>query len=163
MEELSAMSWIVTDLWQELDDHRAEYVPQLSTSSPKAFAIIGDIAARVGVRWGLIVQVNFPAGAKNARKSIGHENLSLLIEPGRKKFEYSTESEVRRHLELLGSSQLKPIAGYEGFQARLDSGRIDCLPGGVHLWCTITPQVLDFLDWLFANAYGFPRQEGRSE
>jgi len=154
------MSWIVTDLWKELDEHREEYALQLSRSSPKAFAIIADIAARVGVRWGLIVQVNLPAGARNARESIGHENLSLLIEPGRKKFEHSTESEVRRHLEMLGSSQLKSIAGYEGFQARLDSGRIDCLPGGVHLWCTITPQVLDFLDWIFTNVYGFTAPVG---
>ena len=150
------MSWIVTDLWQELEEHRAEYASQLSASSLKAFAVINEIAARVGARWGLIVQVNFPAGAKNARQSLGHENLSLLMEPGRKKFLYSTEAEVRRHLELLGSSRLDPIAGgYEGFQARLDSGRIDCLPGGVHLWCIITPQVLDFLDWIFTNAYGF--------
>jgi len=154
------MSWIVKDLWKELDEHREEYALQLSRSSPKAFAIIGDIAARVGVRWGLIVQVNLPAGARNARESIGHENLSLLIEPGRKKFEHSTESEVRRHLEMLGSSQLKSIAGYEGFQARLDSGRIDCLPGGVHLWCTITPQVLDFLDRIFTNVYGFTAPVG---
>ena len=150
------MSWIVTDLWQELEEHRAQNASQLSLSSPKGFAMINDIAARVGARWGLIVQVNFPAGAKNARQSLGHENLSLLMEPGRKKFLYSTEAEVRRHLELLGSSRLDPIAGgYEGFQARLDSGRIDCLPGGVHLWCIITPQVLDFLDWIFTNAYGF--------
>lgn len=154
------MSWIVIDLWKELDDHRAEYSLQLTRSSPKAFAVINDIAGRVGVRWGLIVQVNLPAGAKNVRESIGHENLSLLIEPGRKKFEHSTESEVRRHLEMLGSSQLRPIAGYEGFQARLHSGRIDCLPGGVHLWCTITPQVLDFLDWIFTNAYGFTAPVG---
>jgi hypothetical protein len=154
------MSWIVKDLWKELDEHREEYTQPLSRSSPKAFAIIGDIAARVGARWGMIIQVNLPAGARNAREAIGHENLSLLIEPGRKKFEHSTESEVRRHLEMLGSSQLKSIAGYEGFQARLDSGRIDCLPGGVHLWCIITPQVLDFLDWIFTNAYGFTAPVG---
>ena len=150
------MSWIVSDLWQELEEHRAQYGSQLSLSRPKGFAMINDIAACVGARWGLIVQVNFPAGAKNARQSLGHENLSLLVDPGRKKFLYSSEAEVKRHLELLGSSRLEPIAGgYEGFQARLDSGRIDCLPGGVHLWCIITPQVLDFLDWIFTNAYGF--------
>ena len=150
------MSWIVNDLWRELDEHRAQYAPQLSTSSLKAFGMINDIAARVGARWGLVVQVNFPAGARNSRESIGHENLSLLIEPGRKKFEHSTEAEVRRQLEMLGFSKVEPIGGgYEGFQAILESGRIDCLPGGVHLWCTITPQVLDFLDWIFTKAYGF--------
>src|SRR5437867_4509261 len=150
------MSWIVNDLWRELDEHRAECAPQLSTSSLKAFGMISDIAARVGARWGLVVQVNFPAGARNLRESIGRENLSLLIEPGRKKFEHSTEAEVRRQLEMLGFSKVEPIGGgYEGFQAILESGRIDCLPGGVHLWCTITPQVLDFLDWIFTKAYGF--------
>src|SRR2546422_2295901 len=150
------MSWIVTDLWQELEEPRAEYAPQLSASSLKAFAVINEIAARVGARWGLMVQVNFPAGAKNARESLGHENISLLMEPGRKKFLHSTEAEVRRQLEMLGFSKVEPIGGgYEGFQAILESGRIDCLPGGVHLWCTITPQVLGFLDWIFTKAYGF--------
>jgi hypothetical protein len=149
------MSWIVADLWRELDEHRAQYAPYLSRSSPQGFAIINEIAARVGSRWGLVVQVNFPVGARNARDSIGHENLSLLIDPGRKKFEHSTEADVKRQLELLGSMKLEAIGrGYEGFQAKLDSGRIDCLPGGVHLWCTITPRILDFLDWIFTNAYG---------
>jgi len=149
------MSWIVNDLWRELDEHRARYAPP-ATSSLKAFGMINDIAGRVGARWGLVVQVNFPAGARNLRESVGRENLSLLIEPGRKKFEHSTEAEVRRQLEVLGFSKVEPIgSGYEGFQAILESGRIDCLPGGVHLWGTITPQVLDFLDWIFTKAYGF--------
>src|SRR5437867_6707996 len=146
------MSWIVTDLWQELEEHRAEYAPQLSASSLKVFAVINEIAARVGARWGLTVQVNFPAGAKNPRESLGHENISLLMEPGRKKFLYSTEAEVRRHLELLGSSSLEPIAlAYEGLQATLDSGRIDCLPRGFHCRCIIKPHALHFSDWTLPN------------
>src|SRR2546425_5516167 len=149
------MSWIVNDLWRELDEHRARYAPP-ATSSLKAFGMINDIAGRVGARWGLVVQVNFPAGARNLRESVGRENLSLLIEPGRKKFEHSTEAEVRRQLEVLGFSKVEPIgSGYEGCQAMADCCRIECLPGGVHIWCTIIPLVLDFLDWIFTNTSSF--------
>jgi len=79
----------------------------------------------------------------------------MLVFRDRKKFTDVSESEVKHTFD-----PLKPIAidsagfGYEGYRVRLSKGRIDFLPGGVHLWCEITPQILDVLDWLFANAYG---------
>ncbi len=122
------------------------------------FTIANEVAAKVGQKWGLTIQVNFPAGMAAGSVPIGRENLSLLVETGRRKFQGVSEDEVKNHLELLDERvRLEPPGhGYEGYRAILSDrkGRIDCLPGGVHLWCTITPNVLEFLDWLFENAYG---------
>ncbi len=125
----------------------------------RTFRVANDIAEGVGEKWGLTIQLNFPAGkARSKPVLIGRENLSLLVETGQKKFRGVTEADVRTHLEQLDPDvRVEPPGhGYEGFRAFLanDMGRIDCLPGGVHLWCEITPGTLQFLDWLFENAYG---------
>ena len=79
----------------------------------------------------------------------------MLVFRDRKKFMNVSESEVRHAFDLLHPISIDSAGfGYEGFRVRLSNGRIDCLPGGVHLWCEITAQVLAILDWLFTSAYG---------
>ena len=73
----------------------------------------------------------------------------------RKKFDTLTEEDARQAIQPLGPKSFDPARfGHEGFKATLLTGRIDCLPSGVHLWCDITPEVLQFLDWIFVNGYG---------
>ncbi len=81
--------------------------------------------------------------------------MTVLVFRDRKKFANVSESDVKRAFDPLNPIGIDSAGfGYEGFRVRLSNGRIDCLPGGVHLWCEITPQVLEVLDWVFANAYG---------
>jgi hypothetical protein len=100
--------------------------------------------------------LNFPPGHLSPRVlGLGHRNLSVLVYRSREKFSPVSEAEVKKVFELLNPSGFEPMKrGQEGFKVRLSDGRIDCLPGGVHLWCEITPNVLRVLDWLFTNAYG---------
>jgi hypothetical protein len=150
------LSWIVRDLWRSLEARRAEYEPLLKDQELQAFETINEIASQVGARWGVFLQVNFPPGRKmKDALSVGHRDLSILVYREKRKFERVTVEELK---EAFG--MLKPLSfdstgfGYEGLRVRLSVGRIDCLPGGVHLWCDLTAEVLAFLDWLFANAYG---------
>ena len=150
------MSWIIRDLWKTLEERRREYLPLLDQGKLDGFTRVNQIAASVGEKHGVFLQVNFPPGRdRGERGEIGHRDLSILVHRERRAFEGITEKELR---EALGP--LKPVAidasgyGYQGFRVKLASGRIDCLPGGVHLWCEITPEVVRFLDWLFLNAYG---------
>jgi hypothetical protein len=79
----------------------------------------------------------------------------MLVERGKEKFEPVSENEVKNVFEQLNPKSFEPLKRtQEGFKARLSDGTIDCLPGGIHLWCEVTPQILAILDWLFANAYG---------
>ena len=150
------MSWIIKDLWKTLELHQSEYAHFMNDDDRiTAYEIVNRIASDVGSKWGVFLQLNFPPGQPRLSSSdLGHRNLTMLVFRDRKKFTDVSESEVKQAFD-----PLKPIAidnagfGYEGFRVRLSNGRIDCLPGGVHLWSEITPQTLRVLDWLFTNAY----------
>ena len=151
------MSWIIGDLWTNLELRKSEYENLLDQDDPiKAFETINRIASDVGTKWGVFLQLNFPPGqSKLSSSSLGHRNLTVLVFRDRKKFMNVSESEVQHAFDTLNPTAIEGTGfAYQGFRVRLSNGRIDCLPGGVHLWCEITPQVLRVLDWLFTNAYG---------
>ena len=152
------MSWIVKDLWKSLELRQSEYANFMNDDDRiTAYAIINRIASDVGTKWGVFLQLNFPPGqASFSPSSLGHKNLTMLVFRDRKKFANVSESEVKHAFDKLNPISINSAGfGYEGFRVRLSDGRIDCLPGGVHLWCEITLDVLRVLDWLFTNAYGF--------
>jgi hypothetical protein len=154
------LSWILKDLWESLELRQSEYANLMNDDDRiTAYEIVNRIASDVGTKWGVFMQLNFPPGQSGLGLSdLGHRNLTVLVFRDRKKFTNVSESEVRRAFD-----PLKPISidsagfGYEGFRVKLANGRIDCLPGGVHLWCEITLEVLGVLDWVFTNAYDLKR------
>ena len=150
------MSWIVKDLWDTLDERRDEFQSLWQDRTLRAFETINWIASEVGGRWGVLIQINFPPGQERPDVTrIGHRNLSILVNKNRKKFESVTQDEVKQAAQQMNPLSFDPARfGHEGFRARIASGQIDCLPSGVHLWCNITSEVLDFLDWIFENGYG---------
>jgi len=150
------LSWIVRDLWSSLETRQDECAALLDNDKIRAFGIINRIAAEVGQRYGVLLQLNFPPGHDSPRVSgLGHRDLSMLVYRDREKFRPVSEAEVKKVFDLLKPLSFEPLnRGQEGFKVRLSNGRIDCLPGGVHLWCDITPDILRVLDWLFPNAYG---------
>ena len=153
------MSWIVKDLWDTLDKRRGEFESLWQDRTLRAFETINWIAGEVGERWGVLIQINFPPGQEKPEAShIGRRNLSILVDKNRQRFETVTEDDVKRAIQPLSPQSFDAARfGHEGFRANLRTGRIDCLPSGVHLWCNITPEVLEFLDWIFLNGYGFGR------
>jgi hypothetical protein len=157
------LSWIIKDLWKSLELRKSEYANLLNDHDrTRAYEIINRIGSDVGTKWGVFLQLNFPPGQPSGSSSnLGHRNLTILIFRDRKKFANVSESEVKRAFDSLNPIAIDAAGfGYEGFRVRLSNGRIDCLPGGVHLWCEITAEVLDVLDWLFANAYGMKPATG---
>jgi hypothetical protein len=150
------VSWIVKDLWDTLGKRRREFESLWQDRTLRAFETINWIANEVGERWGVLIQINFPPGQERPDVArLGHRNLSILVDKNRKKFESVTEDEVKQAAQRMNPLSFDPARfGHEGFRAKIASGRIDCLPSGVHLWCNITPEVLDFLDWIFENGYG---------
>ncbi len=150
------MSWIVKDLWDTLERRREEYESLWRDRTLRAFEIINWITTEVSERWGVLIQINFPPGQERpVAARIGRRNVSILVDKNRKKFETITEADIKRAIRLLNPQSFDPARfGHEGFRANLSTGRIDCLPSGVHLWCDLTPEVLEFLDWIFVNGYG---------
>jgi hypothetical protein len=150
------VSWIIKDLWATLDKRRGEFESLWQDRTLRAVETINWIASEVGERWAVLIQINFPPGQERPTASrIGHRNVSILVDKNRRKFETVAEDDVKQAIQPLSPQSFDPARfGHEGFRANLAAGRIDCLPSGVHLWCTITPEVLDFLDWIFVNGYG---------
>jgi hypothetical protein len=88
-------------------------------------------------------------------QDLGHQDLSILVHRGQEKFDPVSEEDVKKVFERLNPLSFESSKrNQDGFKAQFSDGRIDCLPGGVHLWCEITPEVLGVLDWLFTKAYG---------
>ena len=150
------MSWIVRDLWSSLEADHDQYATLLDKDKLRAFGTINRIADEVGQRYGIILQLNFPPGQYGARlHDLGHRDLSMIVQRGKEEFDPVSEEEVKKVFGRLNPMGFEPLKrDQEGFKALLADGRIDCLPGGVHVWCDITQSVLDILDWLFVNAYG---------
>lgn len=150
------MSWIIRDLWSTLESRQNQYAPLLDTNKVGAFEVINRIAYEVGLRHHVLLQLNFPPGQRGlGLNALGHRDLSLIIHRGREKFEGVSETEVKKFFLPLEPLSFEPMKrDQQGFVVRLSNGRIDCLPGAVHLWCEITPKILDALDALFRKAYG---------
>ncbi len=149
------MSWIINDLWKSLDSQEADYVDLLNQGKLEGFASINRIAANVGAKWGVIIQINFPPGRKIVLGKVGRQDLSILVYRERRKFEGVTSEQLADAIRMLEPVAIEAVGfGHQGYKIKITNGRIDCLAGGVHLWCEITPQVSKFVDWLFPNAYG---------
>ncbi|MEK6919567.1 MAG: hypothetical protein AABX62_00825 [Thermoproteota archaeon] len=149
------MSWIIRDLWRTLEERREEFEKLLAERKIQAFERINHIASEVGAKWGVFLQLNFPPGQSLLDlDELGRRNISLLVYRDRRKFEGVTGQELKEAFRSLNPVSFDTAGfGYEGFRVELPTGRIDCLPGGVHIWCDITPEVLRFLDWLFEHGY----------
>ena len=149
------MSWIVRDLWTSLQDREDEYRELLDANQFQAYGIINRIASEVGARWKIVLQLSFPPGQLGPRiEGLGHRDLSMIVYRDRHKFDHVSEAEVKNAFQALSPSGFDPLGhDYEGFKVSLSGGRIDCLPGAIHLWCEMTPSVLRVLDWVFTNAY----------
>ena len=150
------MSWIIRDLWSTLESKQNQYAPLLDTNKVRAFEVINGIAREVGQRHRVLLQLNFPPGQQGpSLNALGHRDLSLIIHRGREEFEGVSETEVKKFFLPLEPLSFEPMQrDQQGFMVRLSNGRIDCLPGAVHLWSEITPEILDVLDALFRKAYG---------
>jgi hypothetical protein len=154
------VSWIVRDLWDTLDKRRGEFESLWQDRTLRAFETINWIASEVGERWGVLIQINFPPGQERPEAAhIGRRNVSILVDKNRKRFETITEKDIMQAIQPLSPQSLDAARfGQAGFRANLATGRMDCLPSGVHLWCDITPEVLEFLDWIFVKGYELKRE-----
>ena len=149
------MSWIVRDLWTRLEARKSEYRDLLDRDRFQAYRVINTIASEVGNSWKIILQLNFPPGQYGPRvEGLGHRDLSMIVYRDRHNFNDVSEAEVKNAFRPLSPRGFEPVKhDQEGFRVMLAGGRIDCLPGGIHLWCEITPEVLSVLDWIFLSSF----------
>jgi hypothetical protein len=149
---------ILTELKVQLERNKDMIIDMNKDNPIRAFKQINQFAYSASVKHGIVLQLHFPDPKKIAdANSYGNENLSIVVDPKRKRFPIPRDSIKEKAREFLGEVETKDAymyEGKEGVKIFLQKGRIDILPGSVHMWCQIDDNVRKFADWLMIYCYG---------
>ena len=154
---MKTFSNIHSDLLYNLRYHRPKLEKDLAKSPNVAYQQINQISNFVGSRFQISLQLHFPNTSKiRDVNSYGTENIGIVVDKFRKTFPIPREIIKQKAKETLGV--IKALDAYmyegkEGLKIIMDSGRIEILPGSVHLWCNIDENVKNFMDWLMEEIY----------
>lgn len=139
-------------------ESKKENMRSLVTRNPqRVYAELNQLAYTVGAKYGAQLQFHFPDTKKISDvDSYGNENIGLVIDKHRKRFPIPRDAIKEKAKEILGEVDTKDAymyEGKEGLKIFLKEGRMDILPGSVHLWCRIDDNVKKFVDWLMLECY----------
>jgi hypothetical protein len=145
-----------TDLHSELlfniKYHDKEIRESLKKSPNLAYKLTNQLAEFTGSRHNVILNLHFPDRKKIYDvDNYGTENLGLVVDKFRKRFPIPREIIKQKAIEFLGNvtpQDAYMYEGKEGLKILMDKGRIEILPGSVHLWCSIDENLKKFCDWL---------------
>jgi len=138
--------------------HNEQLLKSILAKSPSlAFAKINELCLFVGSRYKVEVRLQFPQHQKIFdTESYGTENIGLIINKFRKTFPIPREQIKSQAIEVLDTVRVQDAYMYEGKEGvRIITkiGRLEVLPGSVHLWCRIDQRVKSYVDWLMEMVY----------
>jgi hypothetical protein len=156
---------IESDLIFNLKYHDKILRNSLRESPNQVFVKINEIAAYVGKRYMIMLQIHFPDSSKiHDIESYGTENLSLVIDKFRKTFPISRDIVRSKAKEIFPESVVQDAymyEGKEGLRVIMDKGRMEILPGSLHIWCKIDDKIRAFSDWLMVEVL-YPKEKSSS-
>jgi hypothetical protein len=122
-----------------------------------AFTTLNQIAYSISVKYGVQLQLHFPDSGKiKDVESYGTENIGIVVDKFRKRFPIPRDAIKAKAKETLGEVETKDAymyEGKEGLKVFLKGGRLDILPGSIHIWCKVDDNVGRFVDWLMDECY----------
>lgn len=122
-----------------------------------AYQKVNELALFVGSRHGVTLQLHFPVSAKIADiDSYGTENIGIVVDKQRKKFPIPRDRVKKTAEEMLPDAKAQDAymyEGKEGVKVVMKGGRMEILPGSIHLWCKADESVRRYADWLMENVY----------
>ncbi|MGD1834693.1 MAG: hypothetical protein ACPKQO_03130 [Nitrososphaeraceae archaeon] len=132
------------------------FIKSLLKKNPNmAYTKINEITSFVGNRYKLDIQLHFPDPQKIKKiDDYGSENVGIVFDKFRKTFPISRDVIKKKTIEFLPSSTISDAymyEGKEGLRIVLPEGRIELLPGSIHIWCFIDENIVNYIDWLFFN------------
>jgi hypothetical protein len=131
----------------------------LKKSPSLAYQKVNELALLTGSRYNLNLRLHFPDSKKISDiDAYGTENIGIVIDKFRKTFPMQRENIKLKALEVIGNKTQVHDAymyeGKEGVKVILENGRIEILPGSIHLWCKATEEkIKGYADWLMENIY----------
>jgi hypothetical protein len=119
------------------------------------YSKLNEIAQFVGARYGVEMRLHFPEPAKMlVFDSYGKENIGIVFDRFRKNFLIPRERIKSKAIETIPNataSDAYMYEGKEGVRISFKTGRIELLPGSIHIWCTIDKDIENFVNWTFRN------------
>jgi hypothetical protein len=153
-------SAMLRELKSNIDYNRKVLENSLKINPALAYRKINEITQFVGSRYHLNLQIHFPDRRRLFLiDTYGTENLGIVFDKHRKQFPIPRENIKKKALDVFTSSKAEDAymyEGKEGVRVTIAAGRMEILPGSIHLWCNVEEgDVKDYLDWLFENVYNF--------
>ncbi|HEY7109422.1 MAG TPA: hypothetical protein VH415_08345 [Nitrososphaeraceae archaeon] len=146
-----------SDLLYNLQYHEQELEKDLNKNPNIAYQHINQISNFVGARFNVSLQLHFPNSSKILDAgSYGTENIGIVLDKFKKTFPIEREIIKNAAKELLGKVTVQDAymyEGKEGLKIIMNDGRIEILPGSVHLWCKVNEDISKFMDWLMDTIY----------
>ncbi len=150
-----------SDLYSELlfniKYHNKEIQEALKKNPNSAYQLVNQLLEFTGARFQVTLNLHFPDSKKIYDvENYGTENLGLVVDKFRKRFPIPREIIKQKAKDYLGSVTAQDAymyEGKEGLKILFDEGRIEILPGSIHLWCKIDGNLKKFCDWLMQEVF----------
>jgi|SRR5919197_1530626 hypothetical protein len=161
MTGMILFSALIDELKSNIYNNRNTLKVILRKSPNSVYQQLNKLALFTGSRYNLTLQLHFPDSKKISDiDSYGTENIGIVVDKFRKKFPVPREDIKQKAVELIGNN-IKTLDAYmyegkEGVKILLQNGRIEILPGSIHLWCQLDESIRNYGDWLMQNVY-FPQ------
>ena len=148
-------------LMQEFRDNVAQnrdaFLSMAKKNPHMGYQKVNELALFVGSRHGVNLQLHFPVPARLSDvDDYGTENIGVLVDKFRRTFPIPRESIKNKAVEILHDAQPQDAymyEGKEGVKVVMPEGRLEILPGSIHLWCRVSDSVRSYADWLMENVY----------
>jgi hypothetical protein len=146
-----------SELLFNLKYHNKEIQESLKKNPNIAYQLVNQLVEFTGSRFNVTLNLHFPDPKKIYDvENYGTENLGLVVDKFRKSFPIPRQLIKQKAIEFLGDvtpQDAYMYEGKEGLKILIGEGRIEILPGSMHLWCRIDENLKKFCDWLMQEVF----------
>jgi len=146
-----------SELLFNLKYHNKEIQESLKKNPNNAYQLVNQLVEFTGSRFNVTLNLHFPDPKKIYDvENYGTENLGLVVDKFRKSFPIPRQLIKQKAIEFLGDvtpQDAYMYEGKEGLKILIGEGRIEILPGSMHLWCRIDENLKKFCDWLMQEVF----------
>ena len=148
-------SKILEDLKMNFNTNRNFFLKYSNSNPNMIYSKINEIAQFVGARYGLDLKLHFPHPSKiYVIDSYGSENIGIVVDKFKKNFSISRELIKSKAIETIPGASVSDAymyEGKEGVRISFEKGRLELLPGSIHIWSSIDKDVENYVNWILRN------------
>jgi hypothetical protein len=148
-------SKILEDLKMNFNTNRNFFMKYSKSNPNMVYSKINEIAQFVGARYGIDLKLHFPDPSKiYILESYGSENIGIVVDKFKKNFSIPRELVKSKAIETIDGASVSDAymyEGKEGVRISFKKGRLEVLPGSIHIWSSIDKDVENYVNWILTN------------